>query len=233
VLRQEPSDLIEGLLNFVSLAEDERKLLAAELHDQLLCDLRLLSQCVRHLQQLDSLKRPEEIRSNLDKILIGLDEAAVEARRVMEDLRPSVLESFGLVPALEACLRKAAASTDPPFISELRVSVGDEDLKLEEDVELALYRIIQEARTNCAQHARPTHVLLRICRDAGELIIEVSDDGIGFSPRRKEVSARGVENMKFRAQLIRAQIEWVNRAPARGTIVKVIMPLKGSEKWAS
>jgi signal transduction histidine kinase len=224
-----PQDLIDGLLNFVSLAEDERKLLAAELHDQLLCDLREASLITRRVLEDERSELRPEARAHLNRIIAGLEQAANEARRIMENLRPSVLDSFGLRPALEAALRRAAECSVPPLLPRLHIDVTEEELeRLSEEEQLAVYRIVQEALTNASKHARAESIALSLCREDDErLLVRVSDDGVGLSQSSAHAQARGMENMRFRAQLIRATIEWRAGDEAQGgTVVELRLDLK-------
>lgn len=228
-MKPEPQDLIDGLLNFVSLVEDERKLLAAELHDQLLCDLREAALITRRVLDESQNELPEKTRTSLGRIIETLDEATNEARRIMENLRPSVLDSFGLRSALEACLRRAARCSEPQFRPHLEIAVAEEDLdSLEEEEQLALYRIIQEALSNISKHARACVVRLSLSREDQELVVRVHDDGCGLGgrPLADSEESRGMENMRFRAQLIRATLCWKENAEEGGTTVELRLRLK-------
>jgi signal transduction histidine kinase len=228
-MKQAPQDLIDGLLNFVSIAEDERKLLAAELHDQLLCDLREASLITRRVLD-DESNLPESVRRGLSKIIESVEQATNEARRIMENLRPSVLDSFGLRSALEACLRRAAENSEPPFRPHLEINVEEADLDcLEEEEQLALYRIVQEALCNISKHARATIVQLSLNKEEDEtLLVRVVDNGVGLRPCQNGAQARGMENMKFRAQLIRASLCWKENQEQSGTVVELRLRLKGN-----
>lgn len=227
-MKQAPQDLIDGLLNFVSIAEDERKLLAAELHDQLLCDLREASLITRRVLD-DESDLPESVRCGLGRIIESVNQATNEARRIMENLRPSVLDSFGLRSALEACLRRAAGNSEPPFRPHLKISVEDKDLDcLEEEEQLALYRIVQEALCNISKHARATNVQLMLNKEEDEtLLVRVVDNGVGLPSCQGSAQARGMENMRFRAQLIRASLCWKENEEQSGTVVELRLSLKG------
>jgi signal transduction histidine kinase len=228
-MKQAPQDLIDGLLNFVSIAEDERKLLAAELHDQLLCDLREASLITRRVLD-DESNLPESVRRGLSKIIESVEQATNEARRIMENLRPSVLDSFGLRSALEACLRRAAENSEPPFRPHLEINVEEKDLDcLEEEEQLALYRIVQEALCNISKHARATNVQVSLNKEEDEtLLVRVVDNGVGLPSCQNGAQARGMENMKFRAQLIRASLCWKENEEQSGTVVELRLRLKGT-----
>ncbi|HEY0386246.1 MAG TPA: ATP-binding protein, partial [Pyrinomonadaceae bacterium] len=157
-----------------------------------------------------------------------LEQAANEARRIMENLRPSVLDSFGLRSALEDSLRRAAEYSEPPLLPRLHIEVTEAELdRLCEEEQLALYRIVQEALTNASRHAHATTLTLRMCRSGDELLVQVIDDGVCLPETGAGARARGMENMRFRARLIRAALEWrVNQARG-GTTVELRLGLHG------
>jgi signal transduction histidine kinase len=220
-LKSETNDLLEGMVNFVRMAENERRLLAAELHDQLLCDLREISLIVRRLQgAAEELSVPGSFQEDLERIITGLSGAADGARRVMEDLRPSILDSFGIYPALEGCLRRGAQSSDPPFSPRLLLRAKEEELGLSEEELLALYRIIQEGITNVGKHARALNVELSSFRQGTSLIFRLADDGVGPLGIVNKQTGRGIDNMRFRSRLIGADIQWLSNSPC-GTVVEI------------
>ncbi|HVN82396.1 MAG TPA: hypothetical protein VMW38_25645 [Terriglobia bacterium] len=220
-LNSETNELLEGMVNFVRMAENERRMLAAELHDQLLCDLREISMIVRRLQVAASnLSVPGSFQEDLERIIAGLSGAADGARQVMEDLHPSILDSFGIYAALEGCLRRGAQLSDPPFSPRMQLKIKEDELQLGEEELLALYRIIQEGITNVSKHARAQNVELSSFRQEAALVVRLADDGIGPSGVLSKQAGRGIANMRFRAQLIGADIQWLPNTPC-GTIVEI------------
>jgi signal transduction histidine kinase len=220
-LNSETNELLEGMVNFVRMAENERRLLAAELHDQLLCDLREISLIVRRLQMVATeLSVPGSFQEDLERIIARLGGAADGARRVMEDLHPSILDSFGIYAALEGCLRRGAQLSDPPFSPRLLLRVKEEELDLNEEELLALYRIIQEGITNVSKHARARNVELSSFFQEADLVVRLADDGVGPLGILKKQTGRGIDNMRFRAQLIGADIQWLPNIPS-GTLVEI------------
>jgi signal transduction histidine kinase len=218
-------ELIEGLLQFVMLAEGERKLLAADLHDQTLSDLRRLAQLARRLLDKQGAAAEEEVTDGLRQIVAGLEAAMDEVRRAMESLSPSALDTLGLIPALESCLARASSACEPAFAARLVCSVSDDELELSEAEQLSIYRIVQEALNNVAKHAVARSVELKLVRADDELLILVSDDGCGMPTAGEMRRARGIENMRYRARLIGARLTF-RPGPVCGTVVEVRMPLK-------
>jgi signal transduction histidine kinase len=219
-------DLIEGLLQFVTLVESERKLLAADLHDQTLSDLRELARLARRLFEKPEGAMSQEVRNGLAKLIFGLEAAMDEVRRAMENLSPSALDTLGFVPAIESCLARASQSCERPFLTRFAYLAGGVDIGLSETEQLLLYRIVQEALNNISKHAGARFVELVIMREGHSLLIRVSDDGRGMSPSGDLRRARGQDNMRYRARLIGAELTWLKATGRRGTVVEVRMPIK-------
>jgi two-component system, NarL family, sensor histidine kinase UhpB len=219
-------DLIEGLLQFVTLVESERKLLAADLHDQTLSDLRELARLARRLFEKPEDAMSQEVRNGLAKLIFGLETAMDEVRRAMENLSPSALDTLGFAPAIESCLSRASQSCERPFLTRFAYLAGGEDIALSETEQLLLYRIVQEALNNISKHAAARFVELVIMREGHSLLVRVSDDGRGMSPSGDLRRARGIDNMRYRAHLIGAELTWLRATGRRGTVVEVRVPIK-------
>lgn len=160
------------------VAEDERQRLARELHDQVGQNLTALGINLNIIRT----QMPEEaaapVRSRLDDSLSLVEQTAARVRDVMADLRPPVLDDYGLVAALHWYGEQFARRTDIATAVE-----GEEPVpRLAARVENALFRIAQEALTNVVKHAQATHVTVTVEVDGGTLRLVVADDGIGFDP---------------------------------------------------
>ena len=221
-------ELIEGLLQFVTLVESERKLLAADLHDQTLSDLRELVRLARRLFDKPEDAMSQDVRNGLAKLIFGLEAAMDEVRRAMENLSPSALDTLGFVPAIESCLSRASQSSERPFLTRLACLARGDDIAMSETKQLLLYRIVQEALNNISKHAQARFVEVVIMREGDSLLIRVSDDGRGITPSGDLGRARGLENMRYRARLIGAELTWLKATGRRGTVVEVRVPIQGS-----
>jgi len=174
----------------VATQEEERKNLSRELHDhvgQMLTALRM------------ELGRIDRLRSSSDSRVAG---AVAECRQLVDDmvrtvrdlalgLRPSMLDDFGLQPALEWHVRDFGRRFGVPV--ELSVD-GDFDL-LPEQHRTCVYRSVQEALTNCVRHARASRIAVSVSRLADSLTVSVTDDGVGFDPAQRAggLGLRGIE----------------------------------------
>jgi signal transduction histidine kinase len=222
-------DLIEGLLQFVTLVEGERKLLAADLHDQTLSDLRELARLARRLFEKPDGAMNQEVRNGLAKLIYGLESAMDEVRRAMENLSPSALETLGFVPAIESCLTRASQSAERPFLTRFACLARDADFNLSETEQLLTYRIVQEALNNISKHAAARFVEIVVLREGGNLLIRVSDDGRGMTVSADLRRARGIDNMRYRARLIGAELTWLRATGRRGTVVELRVPIRLEE----
>ncbi|MFY9557006.1 MAG: ATP-binding protein [Blastocatellia bacterium] len=218
-------ELIEGLLQYVTLVESERKLLAADLHDQTLSDLRELARLARRMFDKPEEAMSQEVRNGLAKLIFGLETAMDEVRRAMESLSPSALDTLGILPAIESCLTHTAEGCERPLLTRFACTVEDNQITLSETEQLLLYRIVQESLNNISKHAAARFVEIVIMREGGGLLIRVSDDGRGMTASGNLRRARGIENMRYRARLIGAELTWLNATGRRGTVVEVRVPM--------
>ncbi len=146
-----------------------------------------------------------------------------DVRRFSRDLRPSLLDDLGLVPAVEWLTEDLSASSS--IQARLDV-VGDR--RLEPEVELSLFRIAQEALSNVRRHSRASQVVVRLAFSEQRVRLQVRDDGIGFVPGERPAdlsSARGLglRGMRERAELIGGRFS-VTSAPGKGTAVRAVVP---------
>ncbi len=222
-------ELIDGLLQFVTLAEGERKLLAADLHDQTLSDLRELARLARRLFEKPDDAMSQDVRNGLAKLIYGLDATMDEVRRAMENLSPSALDTLGLVPAIESCLARTSESCDRPFLTRFACPCKLDDIELSDTDQLLVYRIVQEALNNISKHAAARFVEIIIMRESDSLIIRVSDDGRGMTISADLRQARGIDNMRYRARLIGAELTWLKATGRRGTVVELRVPIPESD----
>lgn len=205
-------------------AEEERKRIARELHDetaQMLAALLIRIRVVQRTNDPQALARLlEETRGDVGQALEGI-------RRFARGLRPPALDELGLVPAIESHTRSLQE------ISGLKIGVESEDVSgdLPPQAELATYRIVQEALSNVVRHARATRATVRIARADGRLVVTVEDDGRGFDPGNvmsTEGGGLGLFGMKERAGYIGGGVE-VSSEPGRGTRVRAEIPLRDDD----
>jgi signal transduction histidine kinase/streptogramin lyase len=205
------SALAETRMQLANETETERRRIARDLHDQTLSDLRRLMLLTDQLPQGSRTKssnghvEPSKIRAEIESV-------STEIRRICEDLSPSALANVGLAAALEWALADTVGHQPPEktfdyeFVSDAGV---DERLRLDPASQIQIYRIVQEAISNVCRHSAATHVRLRLAIESnGELVIELEDNGRGFDTNKLAKKGRGLTNIRSRASLIEASVNW-------------------------
>ena len=152
------------------------------------------------------------------------DLTLAEAHAALAGLRPPVLEDLGLGDALASLARS---------IGQLPVTVDADDGRLPEHMEVALYRIAQEALQNVVKHARASAASVQLCRSASRAVLRVTDDGRGFdvASRPDDASSYGLASMAERAELIGGRLTVTSR-PGVGTTVTASVPLAPADPAA-
>jgi two-component system, NarL family, sensor kinase len=202
----------------VLLQETERRRLAGEIHDgisQRIVSLSFHLSAAADALASDPAGAAEQIARAQELAAGALD----ETRNAIAGLRPSVLDDLGLAASLESLAR----SIPLPNVAVDTVTTG-----LPEHAETAVYRIAQEALQNVMKHASAEHVQLRLSVTAGAVLLEVSDDGVGFDPattaKRTGPMGYGLPGMQQRAELLGGQLT-ADSVPGRGTVVRLRVPV--------
>jgi signal transduction histidine kinase len=197
----------------------ERNRLALELHDvvsQKLFSVMLTAEAAATQIDLDLVAA----RAQLERLRELAGEALEELRSLILGLRPPELERDGLVGTLRKEVEMVARTHGTHI--ELSVEPGFASDGGDSDRELALLRIAHEALHNAVRHAKADHVTVRLAGENGKLVIEVSDDGVGFDPQAPDVRSRhlGLTSMEERARESQGRLK-IRSAPGKGTTVRV------------
>ena len=141
-------------------------------------------------------------------------------RRIIEDLRPTLLDSLGVGAALKWQGKEFTARTN----CACEIALYDNALQLPEPLSIALYRIVQEALTNITKHAQATEVRIAIARDANGIVLRIADNGIGVDASKKtNPTSHGLIGMRERARHLGGTIEITGTA-GKGTTITVRIP---------
>ena len=201
-------ELRDTRIRLANITEAERSRIARDLHDQTLADLRHL------LVMTDQLEKPvpHQQSPTPSSIRRKIEEVSSEIRHICEDLSPSVLENIGFVPALEWALTDAVTHlpADEKFAYSFVCEPDlEEHLNLTPTEQIQLYRIVQEALNNVCRHAKAKKVELRVfVEHQHNLVIAVIDDGIVLAATPENPTGHGMANIRSRANLIGAEVEW-------------------------
>jgi len=224
-LREERDRIIQA-------QEDVRRELSRKLHDGAVQLLAAVAMDVEHIGRLLKLK-PEAVFAELDALRKLVHQATREARMVLFELRPVILESQGLVPALRSYVNQLRDSDE--FAVHLDVSNFRQ--QLDPKVAGTIFSIVQEAINNVKKHACARNVWINLAFDEDQLVVGIKDDGQGFDVKAVERDydqrgSFGLLNMHERAELIDGflVIESSQVEPERGTVVTLRVPLGKAER---
>ena len=214
--RRQEHRLIEQLIN---AQEEERKLIAYDLHDGLIQQMvgaRLYLTNCRDSCPIDAHTTQNGIQRGCD----ALTEAIVEGRRIIEGLRPAVLDDLGLIAAIEEVSQTHAQLAG----WELQMDLQQLLTEPEKTVSVTLFRILQEALNNALKHAHARTMNIHLHNGAG-IGIRIHDDGDGFDPAALTNEGRGLgmKTMQERAALLGGICEIVSQ-PGHGTLINVWVP---------
>jgi signal transduction histidine kinase len=210
----------------VEVDEGERQRISRELHDE---PLQLVVHLARSLERLDQVPQtPDTLAKGLEGAHQHALEAAARLRAIAKGLRPPALEQLGLVTALRGLLAEAAEAgtirTD--------LDVTGAQIRLAPKIELAAFRIAQEAVNNVLLHAGATQVVLSLAFSQRGLRLCVADDGHGFEPAPPQAPPaahpKGLLGMSERAALVAGQLT-VRSRKGEGTLVEAVFPMTAAD----
>lgn len=221
-VRRLAQDRLELLNRVLSAQDDERRRIAADLHDGLGQSLTGLLIGLRAIEESAS---EDAVRAQARELRQQGGSAHEDVRRLVRGLHPTVLDDLGLRPALERLIDDLRATA--PMAMECQL--GDEPARLPREVETALYRIAQEALTNVVRHSGATCARLTLQRQADWVELAITDDGRGFESGRVLAAAGGdisfgLVTMRDRAAALGGWLT-IEASPGRGTRVVARLPL--------
>ncbi|MBU0590382.1 MAG: response regulator [Gammaproteobacteria bacterium] len=216
-------DLRELVGHQETIREDERKRIAREIHDELGSLLTGIKACLSVMGEHGG--RTGKTTQQLLDDATGLANTAIDTvRRVITDLRPSVLDHLGLWSGLEWYVSQTAARTG--LACDFQVDESTSSLEINPECSTMLFRIVQEALTNVVRHAEASHVTVHATQRDGNVVIEVADDGKGIAAERLQSRRSfGLQGMRERAQYFGGQFS-IQPGKECGTVVLVQCPLQ-------
>jgi signal transduction histidine kinase len=209
------TSLRELSAKLVRAQEDERRALSRELHDEA---GQTFSAILLETENLLDIDHPCATQPHLESIRGLAQRGLAGARNMALLLRPSMLDDFGLVPALNWQARETAKRTG------LRVQVTAAELpgNLPEEHKTCIYRVVQEALNNVARHAQASAAQVCVQRSERQIDLTVQDDGTGFDAER--VRGLGLLGMDERVRHLGGAF-LIDSQPGRGTLLKITLPL--------
>jgi two-component system, NarL family, sensor histidine kinase DevS len=206
----------DALRRVVQAQELERRRLARELHDE---TGQALTSILLGLKPLEEALADHPAHAGLAELREQVVSALQDVRRLAVELRPAVLDDFGLVPALERLIESYAEQSG--IRVDFHSALGE--ARLPSDVETALYRVVQEALTNIAKHANAGSVSVSVARRETTVAATIEDDGEGFDLRFVREDGIGLIGMRERLALIEGRLH-VESRPGVGTTIVAEVP---------
>lgn len=211
----------------IKAQEDVRRELNRKLHDGPVQLLAAIDMSLDHLERLSQVNKPEAVRSEIGALRELVRQTTRDARNILFELRPLILETQGLVPAFEQ------------YVNQLRESESFnihfktvEEVNFDTRIAGTIFSIVQEALNNIKRHAKARNVWLTLETTNNRFVVTVRDDGVGFDVNRRDNNfdqgvSFGILNMQERAELIEAelQIESSTEPPNRGTTIRLVLPM--------
>jgi signal transduction histidine kinase len=202
--------------------EQERRQLARELHDQIGQNLAVLNMNLTSAHNQLSHESAQHVAGRLAEAIQIVDQTVEQIRNVMAELRPAILDDFGLVAALRWYSRHFARHTDLAVL--LDVDEPHAASRLPADLETALFRIAQEALTNVLKHAHATLATLTLTVADQTIRLTIGDDGVGFKPKASRRPTQrwslGFMTMQERVEAVGGRLV-IDSAPGKGTRIIV------------
>ncbi len=209
----------------IKAQEDERRRIARELHDQI---GQVLTAIKMNLHTSQRGSQASEVTCYIKDNIEAVDEALRLVRDLSVDLRPPVLDDFGLVTALRWYVDRYTKRTGLEV--DMVIELPDENERFFRELETACFRIAQEALTNIVRHAQASHVLLQLVKNENDLLLSVKDNGLGFDveslrKRAPRAATLGLISMQERAHAAGGNIE-IDSVISEGTEVRFRLNLE-------
>jgi signal transduction histidine kinase len=215
ILEMERQQQLLAMQSVLQGQEEERSRLARDLHDGvggLLSGIKLSLAGMKGNVYL-----PEQSAQSLSNVILQLDHSISELRRVSHNMMPEALIRYGLREALE----NYCANINISGAIKVQLQTYGMDQRLEQSVEIVLYRIVQELLNNVVRHARATQVLVQLIRKQNRFSLTVEDDGIGFDNQQANSgTGAGMANVRARAEYLGGTVD-IHSTPGQGTSVNV------------
>jgi signal transduction histidine kinase len=208
------------------LREEEQKRIAREVHDELGQSLTGLKMNMHLLKGQVNARDSESssVEKSIDDLMQLTDSTITTVRRIASELRPSLLDDFGLVSAVEWQTQEFERRTSIPcsFASDC------DSIDLGPDSNTAMYRVVQEALTNIARHADAASVSVDLATAASEVRISISDDGKGIDTSSRKAPSLGLIGMQERSRMIGGELH-ITGSPSKGTTVILTVPHRNGQ----
>jgi signal transduction histidine kinase len=202
---------------------DERRLIAADLHDEVLQPLFKVTLLAQVLKTDLASGKLLDIEEDLPELLTAAELASTSLRDLIGDLRRSKVGSAGLASAIRVLIRSASEKTTAS------IDLAVEPVETDDLSELVIYHLVREALTNTLRHSRASSISVQVSQNEFGIRVSVSDDGIGFDVLAEQEGHYGIQIMRERVQSAGGEI-YLDSRPGKGTLVTAIFPAGNSKQ---
>ena len=218
LVRERTDELFELVTHLQRIHEEEKRLIARELHDELGSLLTAIKLDITYIKTKCAKSAPE-LDSKCERVASMVDQGAALKRRLIDQLHPSTLDLLGLGPALRELV--------DGFVSETRIAAQvevDDDVVPRGDPALVLYRVIEASLMNIRDHAHATNVLVTITKTPDALTLRISDDGNGLeSEMTSRAAVNGMAAIRQRIASVGGNVT-IAASPGSGTVMSAKFP---------
>ncbi|WP_010499451.1 sensor histidine kinase [Paenibacillus elgii] len=217
-------------LKIILAQEEERKRIAREIHDGLAQNMANMVLRTEITERMLAKQAYNAVKDELNDLKTGVRGGIEEVRKIIFNLRPMALDDLGLVPTL----RKFVQDYEERTKIRTKIELVGKEVRLPSGMEVAVYRLVQEAFSNVLKHAEASHVSLELTFQQQMIKITVSDNGVGFSTDNidKKIahgSHYGLMGMRERVELLEGRMD-IESAPGAGTKLSMVIPIKSESK---
>ncbi len=220
-------DLEKVNLKVLKIQEEERKKLSLEIHDgpaQSLANIVMQLEYVKKLYK----KKPDEAEEEMNYLIGIAKENLKSLRNYIFDLRPMTLDDFGIVYTVKRLIENINKLHKTKFNVDFRLT-GDEDRRFRKEIEISVFRIIQESVNNAIKHGKMTKIEILLKYSENSMIGEIIDDGEGFEVNKvlhnySEKMKYGISSLMERAELVGGDLNIISE-PLKGTCIRFKIPI--------
>ncbi len=224
-IKKTAEELRQLTAHLQKIREEERKRIGREIHDELGQQLTAIKMDVAWIDK----KTPPEttvLKNKLKNIITLLDGSNKSIRRILSELRPGILDDYGLLEALEWINKQFTSNTGIP----VEFNTAETDIKLPDDMSTGIFRIYQEAFTNITRYAGAKKVVASLHINYNTIEVKIKDDGIGFDPSLiQQRKSFGILGMKERILSLEGNFD-LETSPGKGTKITIRVPYPESIK---
>ncbi len=206
--------------HLLNIREEERKRIGREIHDELGQQLTAIKMDISWIAKKTDPSQ-EAFKTKLQNVIALLDGGNQSIRRILNELRPVILDDYGLLEALRWQAQQFTANTHIP----VAMTASESDLKIPEEISTCIFRIFQEALTNITRYAKATQVKVSLDIDSDSVLLNIEDNGLGFDTElTKTKKSFGILGMKERVASLNGRFD-LSSVPGNGTRISIHIPI--------